>query len=42
MKKTYTRCIYLAEALQKYLCLNEKGNKGYKERDWKERCLESS
>ena len=26
----------LAKELQKYLCLCEKGNEGYKERDWKE------
>ena len=31
----------LAEGLQKYPCLYEKGNKGYKERS-EENCLESS
>ena len=33
----------LAEKLQKYLCLYEKGNKGYKELSlWEGKCLESS
>ena len=29
----------LAEELQKYPCFYEKGNKGYKEKDWKENAL---
>ena len=33
MGKTYKDSKHLAEELQKYCCLYEKGNKGCKERD---------
>ena len=36
MRKTYRNSERLAEKLQKYPCVYEKGNKGYKERDHNE------